>query len=87
MSSATALVLVEMALGDTMGKELMGMRSKKNWRKTILELDDEIDLKQMLFWFAVHKGSLTNYIDRFWAIFDPQPLPTGCTYSFTYQQC
>ena len=33
---------------DTMEKELMGMRTKKNWSKTILELDDEIDLKQML---------------------------------------
>ena len=46
MSSATALVLVEMALEDTMEKE--PMRTKKNWRKTIVELDDEIDLKQML---------------------------------------
>ena len=42
-----AAVVVK-AVEDTMEKELMGMRTKKNWRKTILELDDEIDLKQML---------------------------------------
>ena len=46
MSSATALVLVEMAVEDTMEKE--PMRTKKNWRKTILEPDDESGVKQML---------------------------------------
>ena len=44
MSLATALVLVE----DTMEEEQMGMRTKKIWRKTILELDDESGHKQML---------------------------------------
>ena len=48
MSSVIPLVLVEMAVEDTMEEEPMGMRTKKNWSKTILELDDEIDLKQML---------------------------------------
>ena len=32
---------VEMAVEDTMEKEPMGMRTKNNWRKTILEPDDE----------------------------------------------
>ena len=47
-SSATALVLVEVAVEDTMEKEQMGMRTKKIWRKTILEPDDESGHKQML---------------------------------------
>ena len=42
MSSATALVLVEVE------EEQMGMRTKNNWRKAILELDDESGVKQML---------------------------------------
>ena len=37
MSSVTVLVLVE----DTMEEEQMGMRTKKTWRKTILDPDDE----------------------------------------------
>ena len=45
MSSATALVLVEMAMEDTTEKEQMG--TKNNWRKTILEPDDESGVKQM----------------------------------------
>ena len=39
------------AVVDTTEKEQMEMRSKNNWeagRKTILEADDESDLKQML---------------------------------------
>ena len=48
MSSATALVLVEMAVEDTKEKEPMGMTTKKNWRRTILEPDDESGVKQML---------------------------------------
>ena len=48
MSSATALVLVEMAVEDTKEEEPMGMRTKNNWRKTILEPDDESGVKQML---------------------------------------
>ena len=48
MSSATALVLVEMAMEVTTEKEQMG--TKNNWRKTILEPDDESDLKQMLLY-------------------------------------
>ena len=40
MSSATALVLVE--------EEQMGMRTKNNWRKAILETDDESGVQQML---------------------------------------
>ena len=48
MSSATALVLVEMAVKDTKEEEPMGMRTKKIWRKTILKLDDESGLKQTL---------------------------------------
>ena len=47
-SSASALVLVEMAVEDTPEKEQMGMRTKNNWRKTILEPDDESGVKQML---------------------------------------
>ena len=47
-SSDTALVLVEMPVEDIMEKEQMGMRTKNNWRKTILELDDESGTKQML---------------------------------------
>ena len=43
-SSASALVLVEMAVEDTMEKEQM--RTKNNWRKTILEPDDEIRASQ-----------------------------------------
>ena len=39
MSSATALVLVEMAMEDTKVKEQMGTRN--NWRKIISEPDDE----------------------------------------------
>ena len=39
-----AVVVVE----ETMEKEPMGMRTKNNWRKTILEPDDESGLKQML---------------------------------------
>ena len=39
MSSATALVLVEMAMEDTTEKEQMG--TKNNWRKTILEPANE----------------------------------------------
>ena len=39
MSSATALVLVEMAMEDTTEKEQMGTRN--NWRKIISEPDDE----------------------------------------------
>ena len=46
MSSATALVLVEMAMEDTMVEEPMGMRTKNNWRKTILEPDDESGASQ-----------------------------------------
>ena len=37
--------------GDTTEKQQMGIRRKSNWaagRKTILEADDESDLKQML---------------------------------------
>ena len=47
-SSATALVLVEMetAVGESIKKELMGMRTKNNWRKTILEPDDESGASQ-----------------------------------------
>ena len=41
MPSATALVLVEMAVEDTMEKEPMWARTKNNWRKTISEPDDE----------------------------------------------
>ena len=41
MPSATALVLVEMGVDDTMEKEPMGARTKNNWRKTISEPDDE----------------------------------------------
>ena len=48
MSSTTALGLVEMGVEDTMEKEPMGMRTKNNWKKTILEPDDESGLKQML---------------------------------------
>ena len=48
-SSATALVLVEMAVEDTMEEEQMGMRTKKIWRKTILEPDDESGAKQSAF--------------------------------------
>ena len=47
-SSATALVLVEMEVEDTMEEEQMGMRTKNNWRKTILEPGDESGVKQML---------------------------------------
>ena len=47
-SSATALVLVEMEVEDTMEEEPMGMRTKNNWRKTILEPDDESGVKLML---------------------------------------
>ena len=50
MSSAAPLVLVEMAVEETTEKEQMGMRTKNNWRKTILEPDDESDLKQMLLY-------------------------------------
>ena len=39
-----ALVVVE----DAMEKEQMGIRRKNNWRKTILEPDDEKGLKQTL---------------------------------------
>ena len=39
---------VEMAVEDTMEKEPIGMRTKNNWRKTILEPDDESGLEQML---------------------------------------
>ena len=46
MSSASVLVLVEMAVEDTMEKEQM--RTKKNWRKTILEPDDESGVQQIL---------------------------------------
>ena len=42
-----AVVVVE-AKEETMEKEPMGMRTKNNWRKTILEPDDESGLKQML---------------------------------------
>ena len=42
MSSATALLLVEMAVEETMEEEPMGMRTKKNWRKTILDQDDDM---------------------------------------------
>ena len=48
MSSATALVLVEMAVEDTMEEEQMGMRTKKICRKNILEPDGESGVKQML---------------------------------------
>ena len=48
MSSVTPLVLVEMEVEDTMEEEQMGMRTKKIWRKTILEPDDESGVKQML---------------------------------------
>ena len=47
MSSVTPLVLVEMEVEDTKEEEQMGMRTKKIWRKTILELDDESGVKQM----------------------------------------
>ena len=40
-SSATALVLVEMEVEDTMEEKQMGMRTKNIWRKTILDPDDE----------------------------------------------
>ena len=49
MSSVIPLVLVEMAVEDTMEKEPMGMRTKKTWRKTILEPDDENGLMQMFY--------------------------------------
>ena len=42
-----AVVVVE-AVEETMEKEPMGMRTKNNWRKTILGPNDESDLKQML---------------------------------------
>ena len=42
-----AVVVVE-AVEDTMEKEPMGVRTKNNWRKTILKADDESGLKQML---------------------------------------
>ena len=45
------VVVVVGAQVDTMEKEQMGMRRKNNWeagRKTILEADDESDLKQIL---------------------------------------
>ena len=45
MSSTTVLVL-EMAVENTKEEEPIGI--KNNWRKTILEPDDESDLKQML---------------------------------------
>ena len=41
-----AVVVVE----ETMEKEPMGMRTKNNWRKTILEPDDESGVKQMLLY-------------------------------------
>ena len=50
----TVVVVVEMVVAvavDTTENEQMGMRRKNNWeagRKTILEADDESDLKQML---------------------------------------
>ena len=47
MSSATALLLVEMAVEDTMEKEPMEMRTKNNW-KTILDQNDESGVKLML---------------------------------------
>ena len=48
MSSVTPLVLkMEMAVEDTMEEEHMEMRTKTNWRKTILEPDDESGVKQM----------------------------------------
>ena len=47
MSSVTPLVLVEMEVEDTKEEEQMGMRTKTNWRKTILEPDDESGVKQM----------------------------------------
>ena len=46
-----AVVVLVGAQVDTTEKELMGMRRKNNWeagRKTILQADDECDLKQML---------------------------------------
>ena len=46
MSSATALVLVEVEM--EVEEEQMGMRTKNNWRKTILETDDESGVQQML---------------------------------------
>ena len=49
MPSVTPLVLkMEMAVEDTMEEEQMEMRTKTNWRKTILEPDDESDFKRML---------------------------------------
>ena len=42
-----AVVVVE-AVEETMEKEPMGMRTKNNWRKTILEPDDESGAKQTL---------------------------------------
>ena len=38
---------MEMTVEDTMEEEQMGMRTKTNWRKTILEPDDESGVKQM----------------------------------------
>ena len=46
-----AVVVLVGAQVDTTEKEQMGMRRKNNWeagRKTILQADDECDLKQML---------------------------------------
>ena len=45
MSSATALLLVEMAVEETMEEEPMGMRTKNNWRKTILDQDDDMKVE------------------------------------------
>ena len=49
MSSVTAVVLVEMAVEDTMEEEPMGARTKNNWRKIILEPNDESGVKQALY--------------------------------------
>ena len=38
---------MEMEVEDTKEEEPMGMRTKKIWRKTILEPDDESGVKQM----------------------------------------
>ena len=54
MSLSTALVLVE----DTMEEEQMGMRTKKIWRKTILEPDDESGVKQMLLYPCAHANDV-----------------------------
>ena len=53
MSSVIPLVLVEMAVEDTMEKEPMGMRTKNNWRKTILDQDDDMKVESSKCFYRV----------------------------------